>query len=140
MRSFWARFAASGPLDEPGSDVCHGTFVRVLDDAPGSGRSEAILSDRFFLSFPFFRVKNLYNQASHPFWKGTFLGKDPFSPGVWSWILSHPFGAKMIIFVVGERMPVIRELTKKEEWIDAFPLMKELRPHLDLDDLPVAAG
>ena len=31
------------------------------------------------------------------------------------------------------KFPVIRELTKKEEWIDAFPLMKELRPHLDLD-------
>ena len=29
-------------------------------------------------------------------------------------------------------MPVIRELPRRE-WIDAFPLMKELRPHLDLD-------
>lgn len=28
---------------------------------------------------------------------------------------------------------MICELTKKEEWIAAFPLMKELRPHLDLD-------
>lgn len=28
---------------------------------------------------------------------------------------------------------MIRELTKKEEWIEAFSLMKELRTHLDLD-------
>lgn len=28
---------------------------------------------------------------------------------------------------------MICELTKKEEWIAAFPLMKQLRPHLDLD-------
>ncbi|GAA5344539.1 GNAT family N-acetyltransferase [Planifilum fimeticola] len=28
---------------------------------------------------------------------------------------------------------MIRELTKKDEWIEAFPLMKELRTHLDQD-------
>ncbi|PRX41138.1 acetyltransferase (GNAT) family protein [Planifilum fimeticola] len=28
---------------------------------------------------------------------------------------------------------MIRELTRREEWVEAFPLLKELRTHLDLD-------